>query len=201
MQSARSRMPEPESNGGTEPDDDTLIERFRQEGDEHAFTELVLRHQREVYRLAFRLSGNHEDANDLSQEAFVRVYRSLARFRGESSFRTWLYRIVMNVSLNHIRRAKREHMSSLATDGSEFAVAVAPRALDELVRGERSEQLQRAIEHLPDKQRKTLVLKVFHELKYTEIASVMSCSVGTAKANFFHAVQALKRRIVPEGDA
>ena len=148
-------------------------------------------HRKDVYALAYRISGNHEDAHDLAQDAFVRVYKGLAAFRGEASFRTWLYRIVFNLSLNHARKTRRETQGRV--DIEDVALPVAPRGLDSVLEGEAKERLHGAIGKLPEKQRKTLILKVFHELKYVEIARVMSCSVGTAKANFFHAVQSLKR--------
>ena len=181
-----------------EPDDDALVAQFRDHDDDGAFNQLVIRHQRDVYRLAFRMAGNHADAHDLAQEAFVRVYRSLDRFRGDSAFKTWLYRIVVNLSLNHIKRTRREEMSRVDLD--DVSLPVGPRSLDLLVEAERSEQVRGAIAKLPEKQKKTLILKVFHELKYTEIARIMKCSVGTAKANFFHAVQRLRREMALKGD-
>lgn len=176
-----------------EPDDETLIARFRDHGDDLAFNQLVVRHQRDVYRLAHRMAGDHDDAHDLAQEAFVRVYRSLDRFRGDSAFKTWLYRIVVNLSLNHIKRTRRESLSRVDLD--DVSLPVAARSLDLLVEAESSEQVRGAIAKLPQRQKQTLILKVFHELKYTEIARIMKCSVGTAKANFFHAVQRLRREM------
>ena len=170
-----------------------LVERFREQNDEAAFNALVNRHQRDVYRLAFRISGNHEDAHDLAQEAFVRVYRKLGDFRGDAAFKTWLYRIVVNLSLNLVKKTNRQRKTHVDID--DVVVAVAPRGLRSALEAESHEQLRGAIQKLPEKQKKTLILKVFHELKYTEIAGVMKCSVGTSKANFFHAVQALKRHL------
>lgn len=173
--------------------DESLVERFQLAGDEEAFRALVERHRRDVYRLAYRVSGNHEDAHDLSQESFVRVYRSLKSFRRDSAFRTWLYRIVMNLSLNHLKKRGREKTSPLGE--SEELLRVEPSGLSLLLAGERSRHLKAAIDRLPPRQKQTLILKVFRELKYVEIASVMRCTVGTAKANFFHAVRALRREL------
>lgn len=172
--------------------DEQLVERFR-DGDQSAFNRLVERHQRDVYRLAYRFVGNHADAHDLSQEAFVRVYRSLDRFRGDARFKTWLYRIVVNLSLNHVTRGRREQPGEVAVE--DLALPVAPSGLTDVLEAEAREQLRGAIDALPEKQRKTLILKVFHELKFSEVAGIMKCSVGTAKANYFHAVQGLKRRL------
>jgi len=170
-----------------------LIRRFCDQGDEAAFNALVGRHQRDVYRLAYRIASNHEDAHDLSQEAFVRVYRKLGDFRGDAAFKTWLYRIVVNLSLNHVKKTNKERKTHVDIDG--VVIAVAPRGLHAALEAESRERLRGAIRKLPDKQRKTLILKVFHDLKYTEIAGVMKCSVGTSKANFFHAVKALKKQL------
>jgi RNA polymerase sigma-70 factor (ECF subfamily) len=176
------------------PDSDLeLVERFRSGGDESAFDQLVERHRRGVYRLAYRISGNHEDAHDLAQEAFVRVYRGLGGFRGDSAFRTWLYRVVVNLSLNHLRRLRQERSNSVSVD--DVVLSVPAQGLGQVLADEDRGRLDAAIGRLPAKQRQTLELKVFHELKYREIAEVMRCSVGTAKANFFHAVQALKREL------
>jgi len=171
--------------------DTTLIERFRLHGDETAFNQLVERHKRDAYRLAYRVAGNHEDAHDLAQEAFIRVYRSLERFRGDSSFRTWLYRIVMNLSLNHVKRARRHTDGHVAVE--DVSLPVPARGLTSVLAEEERRRLSDAIERLPERQRRTLILKTYEELKYTEISAIMGCSVGTAKANFFHAVRGLRR--------
>ena len=176
-------------------DDAELIARFRDQADESAFNLLVERHQRDVYRLAYRYAGSHEDAHDLAQEAFVRVHRGLARFRGDARFKTWLYRIVVNLGLNHVERRKRELQGRVSLD--DVTLEVAPRGeLDVLAEEARSE-LRAAISELPDRQRKTVILKVFHELRFKDVAAVMKCSVGTAKANYFHALRGLRRRLLP----
>lgn len=173
--------------------DQSLIERFRGAGDESAFNLLVERHQRAAYRLAYRFAGDHEDANDLAQEAFVRVYKNLVSFRGDASFKTWLYRIVVNLSLNHVKRKKRRDTGRVSVD--DVSLPVESTSLEEVLASEARDELRGAIETLPEKQRETLILKVFQELKFREVANVMKCSVGTAKANYFHAVQGLKRRM------
>ena len=181
----------------TTDQDRTLIERFCSNGDESAFNQIVERHQRDVYRLAYRFAGNHEDAHDLAQEAFVRVYKSLDKFRGDARFKTWLYRIVVNLSLNHVNRAKKQRDRQVAVD--DVNLPVAATSLQDVIQQQTREQLHGAIRTLPEKQRKTLILKVFQELKFTEVARVMKCSVGTAKANYFHAVKGLKRRLNVSG--
>ena len=164
--------------------------RLFQSGERTAFDRLVEAHRRDVYRLAYRLVGNHADADDLAQEAFLRAYRSLARFRGESSFRTWLTRIVLNLATDRRRifATRREAPLEEGWDGVQEAL---PDGLGFL----RREQIRKAVGQLPRRQRETLILRVFQEMKFHEIARVMGCTVGTAKANFFHAVRGLKQRV------
>ncbi len=167
-----------------------LIRRF-QAGDQRAFDLLVEEHRREVYRLAYRLLGNHADADDLAQEAFLRCYRSLGRFRGESSFRTYLTRIVLNLSADLRRAGSRGRQVPMEEVPEGDLARAAPPDGAELVL---EATLRRAIRRLPPRQREALVLRVFQEMKFREIAEVMGCTVGTAKANFFHALKRLRQR-------
>ncbi len=168
-----------------------LVRRF-QTGDERAFDELVERHRRGTYRLAYRLLGNHADADDLAQEAFFRAYRSLSHFRGESSFRTWLTRIVLNLAADRKKDpAIRYHVP--LEELPIHALPVVPATPGGGRVGE--ETLRRAVGQLPPRQRETLILRIFQEMKFQEIASVMGCTVGTAKANFFHALRRLRQRV------
>ncbi len=181
-------------------DDSILVERFRH-GDEGAFNQLVERHKREAYFIALRLTGSHEDARDLAQDAFIRCYRSLESFRGDCSFRTWLYRIVMNLSLNYLkspRISRRVQMSEEDLDSARGSDNGSDPTAG-LINHQRVEQLRDAIARLPARQKQTLLLKIYGELKYEEIAEVMRCAVGTAKANFYHAVKRL-RDLIDDGD-
>ena len=169
-----------------------LVRRF-QAGDDRAFDELVQAHRREIYRLAYRLLGNHADADDLAQEAFLRVYRSLARFRRESSFRTWLTRIVLNLAAD--RRSERSAMRQVSLEEvqpGEMGVEMGSAAPG-FPFAERA--VQRAVGLLPPRQRETLILRIFQGMKFQEIATVMGCTVSTAKANFFHALKGLRERV------
>ncbi|MFN8092972.1 MAG: sigma-70 family RNA polymerase sigma factor [Vicinamibacteria bacterium] len=159
-----------------------------QRGDREAFDRLVQRYQREVYRLCYRYLGQHEDANDLAQEVFLRAWRSIGRFRGDSAFSTWLYRIAVNACLNHraLKRVPTQDLPEALPDPSRGAEA---RALDEDV----ARSVRGAIARLPEKQRATLVLKVYHDLSHEEVANVLGSSVGTVKSNLFHALGNLKR--------
>ena len=151
---------------------------------------IVERHRRTVYLLCYRFVGNHEDASDLSQDVFVRAYKGLQRFRGQSSLGTWIYRIGVNVCLNRVSVKKpltepidaRPHLDQRAKDPAQ-----------ELLKGERASQVRAAISHLPRKQRATVILRIYHELSHEEIAGILGSSVGAVKANFFHALGNLKR--------
>lgn len=159
-----------------------------QRGDTEAFDRLVERYQRDVYRLCYRYVGHHEDANDLAQEAFLRAWRSIGRFRGESAFSTWLYRIAVNACLNQraLKRVPTQDLPETLPDPSRGA-QVRAEAEDE------ARRVRGAIARLPEKQRATLILKLYHDLSHEEVASVLGSSVGTVKSNLFHALGNVKR--------
>ena len=159
-------------------------------GDRAAFDVLVTRHQRQVYRLCYRFVGNHEDAAELAQDAFVRAYRALSKFERSSKFSTWLHRITVNVCLNRLslKRPMREALTDVA------AMPARAEAADAAVlREERAARVRAAIARLPKKQRATLILRAYHDLSHDEIARVLGNSVGAVKANFFHALANLKK--------
>ena len=130
----------------------------------------------------------HENADDLAQEAFLRAYRSLHRFRGESRFRTWLTRILVNLAIN----ARRRRREAVTLDETDAAVECSAEATAVTLRA----QVRRAVEKLPRRQRQILTLKVYEEMKFSEIASAAGISIGTAKATFFQAVRALRGRLL-----
>jgi RNA polymerase sigma-70 factor, ECF subfamily len=179
---------------GLRDDDRQAVEACRN-GDTQAFDRLVERYQRDVYRLCYRYVNNHFDASDMAQEVFLRAYRALGKFRGDSAFSTWLYRIAVNTCLNF--------RSSRKVAGEELSDTLADKritALDAIEREERAERVRGAIRTLPEKQRATLILRVYHDLSMEEIAGVMGSSVGTVKANLFHALSKLKKRLGGRGE-
>lgn len=186
-------------------DDQTLV-RATLDGQRAAFDLIVERYRRSVYQVCFRFVGNHEDASDLAQDAFIRAYRALGKFKGDAALGTWLYRIAVNVSLNRLALKRPPHESidagpdPRAAEGS--AAAIERRVLEDtagerpdepVMRAERAAIVKAAIARLPTKQRATLILRVYHELPHEEIAKMLGSSVGAVKANFFHALQNLKR--------
>lgn len=172
-------------------DDQALVEAF-QSGRREAFDLIVERHQRRVYDLCFRFSGNHADAADLVQDVFIRAFRGLPRFRRTAALGTWLYRIAVNACLSRPASARQ------ATEPLEAARQVDTSLedpLDAVVRAERARTMRAAVDALPPKQRAAVVLRVYHELSHEEIARVLESTVGAVKTNFFHALQNLKRRL------
>ncbi len=157
-----------------------------------AFDLIVERHRRSVYQLCYRFVGNREDASDLSQDVFLRAFRGLRNFRGQSSLATWLYRIGVNVCLN---RVSMKTPASESIDSRQHIDARSESASDRVLRAERGARVRAAIALLPRKQRATLVLRMYHEMSHQEIAEVLGSSVGAVKANFFHALGNLKKRL------
>lgn len=170
-------------------DDRTLVAAFLA-GRREAFDLIVGRHRRPIYQLCYRFVGNHEDACDLAQDVFVRAFKGLAKFKGDSSLATWLYRVGVNTCLNRVA-VKRPLTESI--DAAPRIDERADNPLDLVMRDERAVVVRRAIEQLPPKQRATLVLRVYQEMSHEEIANVLGSSVGAVKANFFHALGNLKR--------
>ena len=160
-----------------------------------AFDLVVERHRRAVYQLCWRFVGNHEDASDLSQDIFLRAYRGLRSFRGQSSLATWLYRIGVNVCLNRVSaKAPLEKMTE-AIDDRQYIDTRSESPTDRLLKEERGARVRAAIAELPRRQRATLILRMYHEMSHQEIADVLGSSVGTVKANFFHALGNLKKQL------
>jgi len=171
--------------------DDSALVAAAVAGQRDAFDAIVERHRRTVYQVCYRFANNHEDASDLSQEAFVRAWRGLHSFKGQSALSTWLYRIAVNVCLNRVS-AKLPAVDSIEP-GDQFEDTRTEGAQATLLREERAAAVRRAIAALPKKQRATLILRAYHELPHQQIADILGSSVGATKANFFHALANLKK--------
>jgi RNA polymerase sigma-70 factor (ECF subfamily) len=164
-------------------------------GEREAFDQLVVRYQRDIYRLCYRYVNNHEDANDLTQEAFLRAWRAIGRFRGQSAFATWLYRIAVNACLN-FRAARRPPTQELPDTVADPGIGAAQTVESE----EQARRVRAAVGRLPEKQRATLILKIYHELTHQEVAQILGSKVGTVKANLFHALGNLRKLVAEEGE-
>ena len=170
-------------------DDRTLVDACLA-GNKASFDVLVERHRKQVYQVCYRFVGNHEDASELAQDAFVRAYRALRTFKGNSAFSTWLYRIAVNLCLNHVS-VKRPVTEPI--EAREYEDSRHERADAAVLRGERAATVRAAIARLPRKQRATMILRIYHELPHEQIAGILGSSVGAVKANLFHALANLRK--------
>lgn len=173
--------------------DDEALVRASQKGDTQAFEELVARHRDKIYARAYTIMRSEEEAIDLSQEAWVKGWQKLGQFHGESSFGTWMTRIVINLCLDQLRRLKRQRAESIEAIAEESGgierqmpiMTVNPTA--GLERTELRQRIDKALGQLSYEHRTVLVLHEFDELEYKEIARVMGCSIGTVMSRLFYA--------------
>ncbi|MGH2574734.1 MAG: RNA polymerase sigma factor [Ignavibacteria bacterium] len=167
--------------------DSELIRDFKN-GDIRGFNEIVRKYQKQVYWVVRKMVQNHDDADDLTQEVFIKVYSALKDFREESNLFTWLYRIATNYSINHLRKVKVKNTISFETILT--PIKSAEKKSDEVLDDEtRRRILEAAIEILPPQQRSVFNLRYYDELSYEEISKILNKSVGGIKANYFHAVK------------
>ena len=182
--------------------DQDLVGRARA-GDDSAFDALVVRHQQRAFNVAYQLLRHHEDATEVAQDAFVRIYRNLESFRGECEFTTWLHQVVVNLARNKHRWWKRRGKDRTVSldhpiETEAGAVARQPVAIDDApdtqaVKAEFVELLGRRMSELPQKFREVLVLRNVEDLSYEEIAAVLQCSVGTVKSRLARARDQLRK--------
>lgn len=176
-------------------DDDLLYVRRSQEGDTRAFAELVRRHARPAARLAIRLLGNREDAEDAVQDAFAKAFASLGRFRAEASFKTWLLHIVLNQAQDQLRRRKRRGPLAAAEPVAEASArSDRPDPLRHAAANDDVRVLNEALDGLPPRQRVALLLKVYEGLPYEEVAVALGTTVPAARVYLSLARQSLRRR-------
>ncbi len=164
-----------------------LVERVKA-GDRRSFSELVKRHQRGLLRLSLRFMRDMDAAQDVVQESFIKAYEKLNSFEGRASFKSWLFQIAVNTARNKIRENRHD-----MTDIENVHVAVDAIAESSLVHAAVTEMIQREINQLPFKQRTALVLRVYEDLSFKEIADIMECPYDTAKANYRHALLKLRQ--------
>lgn len=170
-----------------------LVGAFRH-GEETAFNEIVVRYQEKVYWTVRRFVNDHDEADDIVQEVFVKAYDGLKRFRGESGLYTWLYRIAVNLSLNHLRKLKVQEFFRVDRL-LEQEEAGSDRPDEALEQKEQQGLIQEAVRSLPEKQKAVFVMRYYQAMSYEEISAVLKTSVGGLKANFFHAVRKIEEYV------
>jgi RNA polymerase sigma-70 factor (ECF subfamily) len=181
--------------------EDATLVRAARAGDTGAFEELVARHRDKIYARAYSMVRNEDEALDLSQEAWVKGWRRLKQFQGDSSFSTWMTRIVINLCLDELRKQKRQRTDSIEEMDEESGgverqmPVVTVNPTERLERGELRQRIDRAMDLLSYEHRTVLVLHEFEEMEYKEIARTMGCSIGTVMSRLFYARRKLAARL------
>src|SRR5262245_17053515 len=169
--------------------DITLVERYVG-GDMSAFDELMIRYERQIYRLCYRFTSNADDARDLAQEVFIKAFEHLTNFRRESSLKTWLYRIATNHCINHVKSNTQQFVE--VTETIRQSESTAQHELEEK---QQREHFRLMVTKLPPKQRAILELRIHEQLSYEEIAKMSNRSVSTIKASVFFALEKLRKLV------
>lgn len=172
-------------------DEQQLIFRVR-EGDHEAFRLLVERYMKYAYNIAYGFVGNHDDAEDIAQDSFVKVYEAISTFRGESSFNTWLYRIVTNLSLNRVRQKKNNSANMSIIEN------VTSSSIDSF-NAHRTEEtkmiLEKALHELPTLQRAVVILRHINGLSTKQVGDILNCSEGTIKTHLHRGLKKMKNKV------
>ena len=166
-----------------------LVERYLS-GDMSAFDELMIRYERQIYRVCYRFVNNRDDAMDLAQEVFIKAFEHLSSFRRESSMKTWLYRIAMNHCINHVKKNAREFVEISETIGS-----TSSSVQSEMEDREQREHFRILVKRLPPKQKAILEMRINEQLSYEEIAAMSGRSISTIKASVFFALEKLRKLV------
>jgi RNA polymerase sigma-70 factor (ECF subfamily) len=174
--------------------DQEIIREYTINGNSRAATAFVRKYQSFVYATALRFLRDHDDADDAAQESFIKALRNLKSFRGDSSVKTWLYRITTNVCSNHARKRNLRSMFSREVDDAVLEFPDNNPLPDKNLESKEFEQnFLNALNRLPEKQRETFALRYFDDLTYEEISEMLGTSTGGLKANYFQAVQKLTK--------
>jgi RNA polymerase sigma-70 factor (ECF subfamily) len=172
-------------------------------GDVDSFNQLVLRWERPIYALAYRVIGREEDARDVAQETFLRAFRALKGFKGQAKFSSWLYRIALNLCRDWIRRERRTPVVQTpeGVDVIELAGEGTPaESIEELVsRHELGRAVSKAMSQLPEEQRTAIILKEYHGLTFQEIADLLDCPLSTVKTRLYQGLTVLRKQLHEAG--
>jgi RNA polymerase sigma-70 factor (ECF subfamily) len=185
------------------PDERTLVEDARR-GEAGAFRELVSRYQRRAYAVALGIVHDSDDARDICQDAFLKAYKGLATFEGDSQFFTWLYRIVTNLCIDHLRKKRGERVEFDEThpqDAADDATGIAPQRTGfdpqrALADRELRSHIRKALDQLSPAHRAVLVLREVEGLSYQEMADLQGCSIGTIMSRLFHARKKMQKMLL-----
>lgn len=179
--------------------DQELVRRV-QKGDKRAFDQLFVRYQGKIFGLVTRYVRDRQEVEDVVQEAFIKAFRALPRFRGDSQFYTWLYRIAINTAKNHlVARARRPPGADIDAEDAESyePMRQVENPENELARDELSTVIHKAIADLPDDLRSAVTLREFDGMSYEQIAEIMDCPVGTVRSRIFRARESIDKKIAP----
>ena len=186
----------------TRTDDEELVARS-QSGDVDSFNQLIVRWERPIYALAYRVLGREEDARDVCQDTFLRAYRALPGFKGQAKFSSWLYRIALNLCRDWIRRQQRAPVSQMPedVDPAELMADTEPaESIEDLVaRRELSAIVAEAMKSLSDEQRTAIILKEYHGMTFQEIADMQGCPLSTVKTRLYQGLTVLRRHLESQG--
>lgn len=168
-----------------------LIQQVR-EGNHDAFRELVQRHMRQAYNVAFGLLNDHDEADDVAQEAFVKVHYNIGAFRGDSEFATWLHRIVVNLSMTKLRKRKRQAATHVRLNDAESVPGVLEGSTDRIGT---SDYLEKALHELPTLQRAVVILRHLEGLSTRQVSRILECSEGTVKTHLHRGLRKMRDRL------
>lgn len=175
-------------------EDYILVKRYL-EGDESAFNEIVKKYQKRIYWHARQMLGNHLDADEVTQEVLIVMYKKLKTFNFQSNLFTWIYKIITTRSINQIRRNQVKKFFSINDEENPIDIKSDNDIIEDLSNKEKIERLNKALEKLPSKQRQVFVMRNFDELSYEEISKITGKSVGGLKANYFHALKKIMEQL------
>ena len=190
---------EPDPAPAVQPEEDLALVRRAQREDTAAYDELVRRYQERIYATVYHMTSNHEDANDLAQESFIKAYRALKSFKGDSSFYTWVYRIAVNKTINFLKQRKNKAQLSLddldlnAEHDPDLVALISEKTpRREVSLAELQEKLNVAMQKLSEPHRLVVTLHDVQGLSHEEIAKIMDCNIGTVRSRLFYARQQLQ---------
>jgi len=185
----------------TRTDEELVAQSIR--GDTESFNQLILRWERPIYALAYRVLGREEEARDIVQETFLRAFRSISKFRGQAKFSSWIYRIALNLCRDWIRRERRAPILP-TPEGVDIVELAADRepaeSIEDLVaRHDMSRAVAEAMARLPEEQRTAIILKEYHGMTFQEIADLQGCPLSTVKTRLYQGLHVLRRHLQEQG--